>query len=244
MTQELWKIELFGPLSASLGTYSISRFRTHKTALLLAYLALNKGKAYQREELIQLIWTDVDLDSGRNALRVALTTLRNLLRFDQDNDDESDVLVADRNRIYLNPETFETDVEVFDRYLLAARNAPDDQLRAQELEKAVQVYRGDLLPGVSELWAQPDRQRLADQNLLALRRLVKVRATEKNFESALEYALRAKNADPIREESHRVLMQLYAATGRQAAALRQYREIEQLLLFNYKNECYSPLICP
>ena len=70
--EQKWKIELLGPLSASLGSYEITKFRTHKTSLLLAYLAMNKSKAFQREELIQLIWTDVDLDSGRNALRVAI----------------------------------------------------------------------------------------------------------------------------------------------------------------------------
>src|SRR5262249_20940960 len=46
---------------------------------------------------------------------------------------------------------------------------------------------------------------------------------------ALGYARRAVSADPLREEGRQDLMRLLAAAGQPTAALRQYRELEQLL---------------
>src|SRR5262249_36069014 len=65
--------------------------------------------------------------------------------------------------------------------------------------------------------------------LLALRRLIKLLTQAHQYDAAIDYAQKAIQVDPLREESHRVLMRLYNAIGRPHAALRQYRELERIL---------------
>jgi predicted ATPase len=74
-----------------------------------------------------------------------------------------------------------------------------------------------------------ERQRLEDQYLGALQKLVVALEQAGDLDQALEYARRAVIADPLREEAHYELMRLYAAAGQPSACLHQYQELERLL---------------
>jgi DNA-binding SARP family transcriptional activator len=73
---ETWRIELFGGLRVVRGDHRITRFRTQKTELLLAYLAYYPQRPHSRERLIDLLWPESELSSGRQSLSQALSSLR------------------------------------------------------------------------------------------------------------------------------------------------------------------------
>src|SRR5712692_9761390 len=85
MMAGLWRIELFGGLRAGRGNVSITHFRTQKSALLLAYMALScdagarRQRSHSRDELAYLLWPDSDAHSARASLRYALTLVRRVL---------------------------------------------------------------------------------------------------------------------------------------------------------------------
>ena len=70
---EPWRIEMLGWLRAVRGDFSVSRFQTQKTGLLLAYLALYQERSHTREALIEALWPEVDPALGRNRLKQAVT---------------------------------------------------------------------------------------------------------------------------------------------------------------------------
>src|SRR5437016_14252257 len=76
---EPWRIELLGGLRATLGDRVVSRFRSHQTGGLLAYLAFYQRRAHPREELIERLWPECDPEAGRNRFRVGLSALRRQL---------------------------------------------------------------------------------------------------------------------------------------------------------------------
>src|SRR5215467_4337513 len=67
-----WHICLFGELRLQQGQQVISRFRTQKSAALLAYLACHPRQPHSREVLMTLLWPDHDPQASRNNLSVAL----------------------------------------------------------------------------------------------------------------------------------------------------------------------------
>jgi DNA-binding SARP family transcriptional activator len=71
-----WRIELLGRLRAVQGDRVLTRFRTLKTRSLLAYLAYDLQRPHPREELIEMLWPESDLDAGRGNLSTALHSLR------------------------------------------------------------------------------------------------------------------------------------------------------------------------
>ncbi len=208
----------------------ITRFRTQKNAELLGYLAWHLQRAHAREELVELLWPESDLVRGRNRLSNALSSLRRQL--EPPGVPAGAVLQTDRAFVRLNPAVVATDVGEFEAALQSAASASSQLERAQLLAGAVELYRGPLLPGCYADWLAPEQHRLAELHLGALLQLVDslaslARAGE--LPRALEAARRAVAADPLREATHREVMHLYVAAGQPAAALQQYRHVQQLL---------------
>lgn len=225
-----WYIELLGCLRARDDEQVISRFRTQKTAALLAYLAFYRTEKHPRERLVDLLWPDQRPEAGRNSLSVALSSLRHQL--EPPGVTPGAVIWADRQTVGLNPAATSTDVAAFESAFAAAQRAGTGAENVRYLREAVRHYRGELLSTLYEDWLSPERQRLADLFQQAISGLVEQYELTGNLERALEFARRGVSADPMREEAHCQLMRLYVAAGRPHAALRQYRELERIL----KNE--------
>jgi predicted ATPase/DNA-binding SARP family transcriptional activator len=219
-----WRFELFGGLRARQDTREITRFRTRKTASLLAYLAYFPTRTPSRDELAELFWPDAAPNAGRVNLRAALASLRRQL--EPPNVPTGTVLLADNATIRLRPAAFTSDVADFER-LLRSEAASADTLPA--LVAAVALYRGELLPGYYDEWIFPERMRAAESCYGALCRLAEDLERSGDLERALDYALRGVGLDALREEAHSAVIRLYAATGRPTAALSQYRVLERLL---------------
>jgi predicted ATPase/DNA-binding SARP family transcriptional activator len=223
----VWRIELFGSLCARRESRIITHFKTQKTGALLAYLASGEQQAYRREELVDLFWPEDPFDAGRLSLRVALHTLRAYLDGPEEKVDS--LLISNRASVHLDPAAYTTDKAEFEDCLKRALQVSAEADQKAWLVRAIELYHGELLPGLEDPWVAGTRQRLADAYLMALRRLIKLLVKNHEYDIAIEYARRAIQTDPLREESHRTLMRLYALIGRPTAALQQFRELQQLL---------------
>ena len=224
----LWTIHLFGTLRATQGDQTLTRFRTHKTGALLAYLAFYHHRSHPRELLIDLFWPDDALESGRHSLRLALSSLRHQL--ETPGSAAGTVLLADRNTVQLNPEAVTTDVAQFEAALQAAAQAQSPLETVRWLSAAMELYRGPLLSGSYESWVLPQQLRLEDEYVQAVLRLVEVQRAGGQLQQALQTAVRAVGADPLREELHLGLMGVLVAAGQVGAAQQQYARFERLCL--------------
>jgi DNA-binding SARP family transcriptional activator len=97
----LWRIELLGWLRAVSANRVVTRFRTHKTGALLAYLAYYHDRPHPREVLIELLWPESEPRAGRGSLRKALSSLR--LQLEPPDVPPGAIILADGDTIQLNP---------------------------------------------------------------------------------------------------------------------------------------------
>jgi DNA-binding SARP family transcriptional activator/predicted ATPase len=185
---------------------------TRKATALLAYLALS-GERPSRDFLAAFLWPEFDDSRAKAALRRTLSALKAAVG--------EGVIYATREQIGLEPDVAWCDVVVFHQFV--------DQ---GELTAAVSLYRDDFLTGFSlrdsisfDDWQQLQQENLRRELAQALAKLSQTTAGE----TAVAYARRWCLLDPLLEEAHRRLMQLYAANGRHADALRQYRECVRIL---------------
>jgi DNA-binding SARP family transcriptional activator len=222
-----WRIELLGGVRAIGAGVVVDRFRTQKTAALLALLAFPPGRSRSRDELIALFWPDDDLNSARHKLSVALHALRQQL--EPEGAAEGSVLRADRFAVSLVSGAIRTDVQEFAEALRDAGKALTDVDRERHLSRALEAYRGEFLAGYYDSWIFPEQGRLTEQFLEGLHRLVALREVGGDLRGALQAALQAVAADPFREELHREVMRLQLAAGQPAEALRQYQLLEARL---------------
>jgi len=202
---------------------------TRKGIALLAYLAVT-NTSHSRDALATLFWPDYDQKHARAALRSALWALNKALA--------GDWLVADRERVGLNPEaSLWVDAQAFTDRLAQyqAQGQADIQVDIEAcaaslplLTEAVALYQADFLTGFTlrdspdfDQWQFWQTETLRQQLAGALERLVYSHSSQQQFEPAIAYARRWLDLDPLQEIAHRQLMQLYISTGQRAAASRQ-----------------------
>jgi len=192
-------------------------FRSRRSLALLAYLALSPG-AHPRSRLAGLLWSDSSEKTALENLRYALWDLRRGLR--------APVVEADRASIAWQPGDAATcDVDEFQR-----------ALRDGWLERAIDLYRGDLLAGCEldqdtlfDDWLQAQRACLRESAAKAMCQLTDCYLTHARTTEAIALLQRLLALDPWRESSHAQLMLALALAGERSAALAQYQICRRML---------------
>lgn len=87
----------------------------------------------------------------------------------------------------------------------------------------------DLLPDWSDEWVTIERERFRQLRLHALETFCRRTTEAGQYATAIEVALSAIAADPLRESAQRVLIEAHLAEGNVSEAIRQYRSFAQLL---------------
>lgn len=91
------------------------------------------------------------------------------------------------------------------------------------------LWSGDLLPGWYEDWVTFERERLSQLRLHALERSARVLIQRQQLDIALQLALEAVRAEPLRESATALLMAVYLAEGNVVDAIRQYDVFRMML---------------
>ncbi len=228
----LVRIELLGGFRVRCGRRTITHFRTRKTGLLLARLACEPTRSHAREVLTDLLWPEADPAAGRHSFSQAFSSLRNQIEHPAAR--TGTVLVGNRDTVHLDASAVAIDVQEFRDALRAARSAGDPAQRRRLLAKAVELYRGELLPGCYEDWILREREQLGEAYLRALGQLAKLNEQRGDVAGAVVVLRQALSAEPLAEGLLRRLLRLFARTGQRAAALSTYRRWEQVLRTEYE----------
>ena len=183
------RVELMGVLRLHTHCGTVDKFRTRKTAELLAYLAFFRKRRHPREILIDLLWPENDFDAGRHSLSMALSVLRPLLESPTDVD--GSILMADRNSVGINPSAVTTDVSDFEDAAATAFSASDAGRKTQCFISSGCSHSGGILTGFYADWACLEQQRLEEQFLHLLHPLVTEFERAGNVEQAIHFANRA-----------------------------------------------------
>ena len=91
------------------------------------------------------------------------------------------------------------------------------------------LCEGELLPGWYDDWLLLERERVRQLRLHALEAVAGVLADEGAYALAVEAALAAVRADPLRESAHRVLIAVHLREGNRSEAVRSYWTCRDLL---------------
>ncbi len=162
----LYTVELFGGLRVvcrdGTGRAPITRFRTQKTGLLLAYLAHHNKRRHTREPLVEMLWPDTPIEQGRQGLSMALSSLRAQLEPPDSGILPGTVLLADRATVGVSA-AIATDTARFETLLDALLRETKEEVSALQLTEAARLYHNQLLPGFYDGWIVPEQERLHDR---------------------------------------------------------------------------------
>ncbi|MFA7241306.1 MAG: BTAD domain-containing putative transcriptional regulator [Sulfuricellaceae bacterium] len=215
------EINLLGHAEIRLNGLSIQEKFQNKVLALLAYLATER-RPHTREHLIGLFWPEVEPESARTNLRVALYRLRQSLGDER-------YLQKSREALFLAPDGCRVDVAEFMSPLTP-------EISREQLESRIALYRGPFFDGADFEncpdfmdWLTLKVETCRRQALALLDKLVAFYETSGDLGKALSHVGRRLELEPWDESSHRKTMALLAQDGQQGAALAHYEACRRIL---------------
>jgi DNA-binding SARP family transcriptional activator len=178
---------------------------------LLAWLLLHPG-SHLRSRVAARFWPGVLDSSARASLRVVLSELRAALG------PAADCLLATRTHVGIAAERVWVDALAF-----------EELERDGDLEAAVDLCRGELLPDLDDEWVLDARDGYAVALVDVLGRLASAREAAGDLEAAISLSRRMVAVDPVREASVRDLMSRLVAAGEGGSAVAAYQRLAERL---------------
>ncbi len=212
------EVDLLGPVEVRVSGVDVALSPLERN--LLTLLALTQGIALSTERIIDQLWGDRLPASPRSRVQGLISSLRRKI---------GDVLVTRHPGYLLDRTQLDTDVEKCERFAFQASTAGSTNEAAELLRRALAVWRGEPLDGVTAPGADADRTRLAE---------LRVGLLEARFDAELELGrhaeviaeLAAAAAEhPLRERLAGQHMTALYRANRRADALLAYQALRERL---------------
>ena len=169
--------------------------------------------AQHRSRLAFELWPDSEERQARTNLRKLLHDFRRSLP------DIDEFVETDNETVrWIRTGTSEVDVLRFHQAIAAG-----------DLELAVRLYAGDLLPACYDDWVLDERAKLRAEVHGALERLTEEAAERHDHKAVARHARRLLDLEPTDEPAVRLLMEAQLALGNRATALRSYHRYAEAL---------------
>jgi len=146
-----FRVYALGPLRVERDGVPLSRWGGEKAGsrqaeAIFAFLFDRGERGVAKDEILELIWPDVDLERADLAFHRTLGGLRTVLEPSRRARDRGDAITFHHDRYRLDPGLVAgSDVADLEAELLAASQATDVTDRVTHLERARALYRGDYL---------------------------------------------------------------------------------------------------
>lgn len=174
---------------------------------VLAFLALN-GPAAPRRTIAERLWPLRPADRAQSALRSAFWHIEHHAPC---------AVLATRTMLAL---ASELRIDISD--LVHSPVGADTKMRLSD-------WRSDLLPDMDEDWLVFERELLRQRRIHALEALSAEHRGARRFGEAIEAAMAAVEAEPLRESSRLALIEAHFGEGNTSEALRQFEDYGALL---------------
>lgn len=181
------QIQLLGEFRLADGDSLITTVNTRRLQALLAYLLLHRDAPQSRRHLAFLFWPDSSETQARTNLRHQFHLLRQAFP-------PLDAFLCNETQTvqWRSDSAYQLDVVDFEQATAPTVTLPT-------LQAAVDLYQGDLLPGCYDDWILPVRERLRQRFVGSLERLVTLLEQSRDYPTAIRYAQRLRQFDPLHE---------------------------------------------
>ncbi len=205
-----------------------------KAIHLFQYLLTQRRQYAHKEQIIDRLWPDIEIDKGDRDFKVALNAVNKALEPKREAWGESNFVLRHDLAYGLNMKNIWFDGEVFELLVQTANDAllekPADPARATDcFDAAVHIYKGEYLPErLYEDWSSAERERLQLLAFGAMIRLGELLLGREPLES-IRLAQRVLTHDPVWEDAYRLQMRAYMSQHNRPLAMRTYEQCVEVL---------------
>jgi DNA-binding SARP family transcriptional activator len=204
----------------------VSGWQRRSAKTLIKLLATYPRHALHREQILEILWPDVDVESALNSFGKALHAARRAFEPELPPRQCSAYLRLTDSMLALNSDHVAIDADHFQQLAESALGHGD----VAAYETALAAYGGELLPEDRyEDWCAERRDFLAGLRVRLLLELAQALEEHGAYSASADRFREVLRHDPAREDVHRRLMVLCAQTGARDQALRQFEVCRHVL---------------
>ncbi len=229
------RVQTLGELRVWRGKQEIAPadWRREKARRLFQVLLTYRRRMLDRDQILEMLWPDLDPETARRDFKVALSTLCKVLEPSRPEGIPSAYIARDGSRYGLRPGAdLWLDVEELEALIAEGDrlSEADPEGALERYRRALALYEGDYLADcLYEDWCSEERERLMALYLRTADRVAELLAQKKAWDEVLPLCQEVLTRDPCWESAYRWMMVAYARTGRRAQAARVYGRCVQRL---------------
>jgi DNA-binding SARP family transcriptional activator len=230
------EVRLFGGLEVrtSRGVVAQRDWGKRKARLLFAMLVARHGTDVHRAELIDYLWPELDEAHGVNNFYVVWSAMKRAVAPGSTEDDASRPFENHNGVCRVISGRVVSDLDLFTKARDDARRAKDARDATAEviaLRTAIEMYRGDVLPGdIYDDWFGGIRQRFRQEYQASVVRFATLMIEKGDPLAALPFVIEASERDPLREDLYQVRIKLEVASNQRGAAMGTYMSCRNTLV--------------
>lgn len=200
------------------------------TRTILKYLITYPNRAVDKDNLLYLVWPDLDRSAATEQLDSLVEQLARTFRSDLPRHDyfvdEGGAIRFDASQDYwCDADEFEGQVHLAQQ----AQESGEMDAALGTFLMALSLYNDDYLrENMYDDWPSDRREKLRELWISALFRSGAICADRCEFSDSIRFMKRVLDADPYRENAYQALMLYLTRAGRRSEAIQLYRYAERL----------------
>lgn len=216
------------------------RWKSKNAKTLFKFLLYKRTRGYvTRDILMELLWPEKDPKKTAKRLHVALTSLRKTLEPEIVRGTPSSYLLREGGAytLYLGHDGW-ADVDEFMHELKLAKKENDPERSILHHLNAEALYHGDFLEeDIYSEWCADERERLRDEYMDLLEKIMKYFETKGDYLRCIEYSKKYLRVDKSAENIYQHLMRYYSLMDNRAMVSKTFERCKENIL----KELDSPL---
>lgn len=202
-----------------------AEWQREKARQLFQLLITNRRRWLLRDQIVDLLWPDLDGESAVRDFKVALNALNRTIEPQRPREAVPFFVRRHENAYGINPQA-KVVVDADELEGLVTGSADEEE----SLRQALDLYQDDYLHECCyEDWSSLERERLRQVYFAAVQRLGELLGGQGRWDEVIAVCNAALLRDYTWEPAYRLIMQAYAAKGNQAQVIQTYQRCWKIL---------------
>lgn len=198
-----------------------------KSKILLAYLMSDPEKIHTKDKIMDMFFDDAPADKADTIYHSTLYNIRTALKIydiktdkpkrskDKTFDYNPQYILYEDKTLRLNPDFYykADNIEFEKHYDKTKLPALSNEEKLRHSIKAIELYKGDFLPGYYDSWAEELRIKYKNMYISLLEELIKLLEDEKRYEDVIKHSELLLKEDRLNDLAHISIISAYVKLG-------------------------------